>query len=226
MSRSISSRVESILDMAEAELKTIIEDCLASREYIEMSVVAGIADSIRTLSVGAVAQLDTGADDLPSGSRRRTRIENQELSSAANSVPTSRGNGRLPASGASYPRFEKEGERLVKIGWSKKDRAEYEHKAPYSAVVAVCTNLRQTAGAFAMEKVLPMQDRTGSDIPSYQVYLVVNWLRQLGLVERDRDAGYTAQRARLDSDSMVVAFHSLPSRKRNGAAGAGAGDHS
>jgi hypothetical protein len=218
MGHPVSTQLERTLDAAEAQLKDIIEECLTSRSYIEMSVVAGVADAIRTLSLGAVAQLDGRAGEPRSEVRPRGRLESEQLSEPAISVPTLRSANRQASKRADYPRFEREGERLIKIGWSKKERAEYEHKAPLTAVVAVCANLRQQTRAFAMEQILPMRDSAGTDIPSYQVYLVVTWLRQIGLVQRDRDEGYTALRARLDDESVRVAFHSLPSREHSATA--------
>lgn len=224
MNRPLSSRVQAILDEAEAQLKDIIEDCLASGSYIDMAVVAGVADAIRTLSAGAVAQLDSRADDLRPEPRPGKRLESSQREAMETPARASRPVGRQSSRAASYPRFEREGERLIKIGWSKKERAEYEHKAPLSGVVTVCRNLRLQTTAFAMEQILPMRDDGGEDIPSYQVYLIVSWLRQLGIVERSRDEGYTVLRARLDDSEVLVAFNTLPSRRQGVSTGESDGD--
>jgi hypothetical protein len=37
-----------------------------------------------------------------------------------------------------YPSFVREGDNLVKIGWSKTQKAEYEHKSPKRLLAVLC----------------------------------------------------------------------------------------
>lgn len=93
----------------------------------------------------------------------------------------------------SYPRFARRGDNLVKIGWSKKEKAEYEHKAPMSAVTALVAAIKK-AGAdgriFQVGTLLPCQGDSG-DVPDYQVYLIVAWLRAVGLLDQHGRQGYS-----------------------------------
>ena len=50
---------------------------------------------------------------------------------------------------------------------------------------------------FTMDEVLPVRAADGLDVPSYQAYLVVAWLRAIGAVERIGNDGYTARADRL-----------------------------
>lgn len=95
---------------------------------------------------------------------------------------------------ADYPRFYRERDELVKIGWSKKRRAEYRHKAPWPIVQKVVQVIEEkgTRGTmFLLEDLLPVTNQDGSEIPSYQVYLVFAWLKQEHLIIQHGRRGYT-----------------------------------
>lgn len=92
------------------------------------------------------------------------------------------------------PRFEREGDALVKIAWSKKNRAEYEHKASRDALARVMERVEEQGRRgkmFRMEDVLPVLMTDGAELPSYQAYLCVGWLKTEGLLEQHGRQGYT-----------------------------------
>lgn len=100
---------------------------------------------------------------------------------------------RTAASG--YPRFEVQGEDLVKIGWSRSEKAEYRHRAPATAIGLVSDAISRAAtesgGTFRMEDLLPIADpSSGAELPAYQAYIVVRWLREDGLVESSGRSRY------------------------------------
>jgi hypothetical protein len=44
-----------------------------------------------------------------------------------------------------YPRFKREGETLVKIGWSKSDWATYEHRSPRDVLDRLVAAIKRVA---------------------------------------------------------------------------------
>ena len=98
-----------------------------------------------------------------------------ELGPAAEIKVPIRGRNKL----GQYPKFVREGDNLVKIGWSKSQRAEYEHKSPKRLLAVLCESLTSANGKrIMMDKVLPLKDPvTGSAFPDYQSYLCLAWLR-------------------------------------------------
>ncbi len=92
-----------------------------------------------------------------------------------------------------YPRFVREGDNLVKVGWSKSQRAEYEHKSPQRLLAVLCESLTSANGKrIMMDKVLPLNDPvTGNPFPDYQSYLCLAWLRSAGLVIQHGRQGYS-----------------------------------
>jgi hypothetical protein len=85
-----------------------------------------------------------------------------------------------------YPQFFVDGDELVKIGWSKK-HGEYRHKAPKRSVLLIAKAIQDKAKSGArvrIEEILPIHDpEADQDLPSYQVYLTLAWLRREKLLE-------------------------------------------
>jgi hypothetical protein len=94
-----------------------------------------------------------------------------------------------------YPTFLREGDALVKIGWSKSDKSTYEHRAPRRAIellVAALSHVGASGQRFTMEDLLPLRDpQDQSDVPSYQAYLVLAWLRKENLIVQHGRQGYS-----------------------------------
>jgi hypothetical protein len=87
-----------------------------------------------------------------------------------------------------YPRFKRDGDRLIKVAWSKRDRDEYEHRAPGRVVQMLVDTIRKKKGdgrIFEATDVMPIKDpSTRQEVPSYQSYLALAWLRHEGLVTK------------------------------------------
>ena len=112
-----------------------------------------------------------------------------ELHTAAESKVPIRSRNKL----GQYPKFVREGDNLVKIGWSKSQRAEYEHKSPKRLLAVLCESLTSANGKrIMMDKVLPLKDPvTGSAFPDYQSYVCLAWLKSGGLVTQHGRQGYS-----------------------------------
>jgi len=136
-----------------------------------------------------------------------------DISPTPPSASASRIAKELPRSG--YPRFERESDRLVKIGWSVKEKREYEHRVQRSVVLDVAACLAGKAKPnrpFRMEKILPIVDRGGAEIPSYQAYLVLKWLQVRGAVERRGNDGYVLGKLTLDTGVIESLWESTQQR--------------
>ncbi len=95
------------------------------------------------------------------------------------------------ASLSSYPRFIKSRSDLVKIGWSKKEKKEYQHRASWSIVLLLCDHLNQFRGnEFTSEDVFPLIGEDEFEVPSYQSYLCLAWLRDIELITKEGRHGY------------------------------------
>lgn len=116
-----------------------------------------------------------------------------------------------------YPLFFRESDgNLVKIGWSKKSRAEYEHKAPRDAMSAVVRTMAEAGKnrrRFVMEKLMPFRDQvSGAPVPDYQAYIVLAWLRSEGVVIQHGRQGYTLSNGKVSAEVVDKLWNSVPTR--------------
>ena len=119
---------------------------------------------------------------------------------------------RAPKKGQ-YPQFYREGDYLVKVAWSKKERGEYQHKAPRRVAELLATAIRQHSGngrLFTSEDIFPLKDpQGGGDVPSYQAYAALAWFRQSGLVQPHGRRGYTVKKNGRLSELLAAAWEHL-----------------
>lgn len=187
-----------ILAEAEKRLRALIAEELKSGNYVDVAEIAVLADRLVTLANGQGAQGGVAAPG-------------PQLAVGASLADVKRKTGRK------YPRFERDDRRLIKVGWSKKGRKEYEHRVPIDGAEAFVRHLQANVNegdTFAMEDLLPVPDLTsGGDVPSYQGYVTLAWLRDLGVVARKGRDGYVL-RARFQADQLRAYWNSLPVRSQ------------
>jgi hypothetical protein len=111
----------------------------------------------------------------------------------------------------SYPLFRRDGDSLVKVGWSKKAKQTYEHRTPKKILLHVASILRGKS-AFNMQKLLPCRNYDGTDVPSYQAYMVVAWLSSVGAVKRDRRGDYRTIASAMSESAIDGAWDATPER--------------
>jgi hypothetical protein len=116
---------------------------------------------------------------------------------------------------ATYPQFVRDGNALVKIAWSKAEKSEYEHKTPKHVLSALTSRLERIGGngkRFTMESVMPLVSEDGADIPSYQLYLCLAWLRQIGVVLQHGRQGYSLKSDEGLPSAVESRWKELPER--------------
>jgi len=93
-----------------------------------------------------------------------------------------------------YPRFERQGDRLAKIAWSKKDRREYEHRAPSDLIFRIAevflSKILSVGSLFLMDDLLPFKSRSGDEVPHIRHTSPWHGFAPLGLIEATRKDGY------------------------------------
>lgn len=179
-----------VIARAEAELRELISESLAKQRYGDVREIAQLADRLAHLSPSRepqfLGQPVGGGVPIKELSGEPVRSKRKPAERKKQAV-VARGRKR------SYPRFVRDGERLVKIGWSKKNRQEYEHRVPLSGVQGLVRHLAGSVKAdkvFDIESLLPITDSGGVEVPGYQVYVVIAWLREAGLIQRKGRDGY------------------------------------
>ncbi|MDA8377597.1 MAG: hypothetical protein M0Z50_11200 [Planctomycetia bacterium] len=122
--------------------------------------------------------------------------------------------GRRPRSFANgYPKFVRQGNHLIRIAWSKKEKREYQHKIPYPALRAL-TNAMVEIGTdgrvFSTDQFLPIRDADGAEVPSYQAYVGIALMKQTSLIDQHGRQGYSIPRLADFKDAVEAIWQKLP----------------
>ena len=198
-----------VLRAAEQRLRDLITQAAARAEYDALPKLADWAKQLNTLLLGApgvpTAELEDQAVEF---GRDEEKPERKTAAIVVARAAPRGGRAPSPPPAATrkspdtrrkkkdeYPKFRRDGETLVKIGWSKSDRSTYEHRAPRRVIkvlVAALNRVGDKGTRFTMDSVLPLRDPDEkTDIPDYQVYLALAWLRATKLLTQHGRQGYS-----------------------------------
>ena len=228
----------SALAETEAKLKALASDAIAQDEWDAVSTLAGWARGVREILDGARANGTEPAQTArhqdppakavapparPAATAERPAPEpvtapRRTASRSAVTAPPPPKKAMKPTAarkGVGYPRFVREGDALVKIGWSKKSKSEYEHRAPRDVLGQITAAIRDLARAgsrFTVEEILAGIAAKGAEIPSYQTYLCIAWMRENALLEQHGRQGYSLARPTQLSDQMAGAWSATATR--------------
>lgn len=175
---------------AENLVRRLISEAAADNQYADVITLAEMADGLRRLGANADDAAPASVDSGCAAKQRKTPVVKPKK--------VGRKPNQKAAVKSAFPRFERDGDRLVKIGWSKRQRSAYEHRASKQAVLACArriAGLARPGGVFSVDAMVPTPDpAAGGDVPAYQVYLVVAWLRSLGLIKKKGRDGYVVSK--------------------------------
>jgi hypothetical protein len=182
-----------VLRTAEERLRALITRCVGEQRYGEVVAIARLADGLTVLS---------GHKREPFGTRAHS-----------SSAP-----GRKSGKHA-FPRFLRDDDKLIKIGWSKKSKSEYEHRAPYRVVETLVSAIQKKVRdgeLFAATDVIPLVT-SGEPIPDYQAYLALKWLHSQGTVSKHGRDRYSIEPGKPIRTRLEKLWDELePYQPRNG----------
>jgi hypothetical protein len=229
------------LRQAETRLQRIIEEALASEAYGDVATVARTAEAlahvIHDVAGGhvptgngaskpasptpaeatatdhslpqqsvATGEVTVIADDHARYIAPRTAL--RQAAKAQSSRPT--------AKRESYPQYFRDGDRLVKVAWSKRERRPYEHRAPREVVQRLVERILarykhvSDSKPFESAQVMPLSAANGEEYPSYQAYLALGWLRHVGIVAKKGREGYLFKRSNSTPEKLDMLWDSTP----------------
>jgi hypothetical protein len=180
---------------AERSLRDVLQAAVTAQAYRDVAIIAVAADALaKTLRDLGAGDITTTTTDSVTTSDHDAPARAIELRATA---PETRRAARtkviLSTKRGAYPRFLRDGESLVKIAWSKSKRKPYEHRAPKVILEELLTAIRKRKGEgklFEAVHVLPLTNGNGEEYPSYQPYLALTWLRQVGVIAKRGRSGY------------------------------------
>jgi hypothetical protein len=215
----------------QAELKPIILEAVSAEAYDEVAAIARIAAALSRL-VKQVKSDSYGLEPAPpsledlfsAAGTQAPQMSHVSDASQQEATPEPDGSRRRLIRApyqpppprprkVDYPRFLRDGDRLVKLAWSKKERRPYEHRAPKAIVQKLLDAVRKRKGEgsqFDAADVLPLMTPTGEEYPSYQSYLALNWLRHVGVVTKIGREGYVVRPGAASAEKLEQFWESLP----------------
>jgi hypothetical protein len=181
-------RTLEVLGETETKLAALAGDAAKEASYDTAACLIDLAKDVADLASKARAQLESEAKSLGQP------VESSQSTAAVTNITTqSQIKGRPKRT--EYPKFLREGNNLVKLGWSPSEKSEYEHKSPREVIpllVTAVSKIGSNGRRFSMNKILPLVNPTNnSHVPDYQVYLCLAWLRTLGLLTQHGRQGYS-----------------------------------
>ena len=187
-----------VIRAAESSLRDCLKSAVTEGQYDRVAVLARWAEQLAlilanehngTVNTGVFAGAERGAYSRATKSAKRK------------------------SRASKYPVFARSGESLIKIAWSKTSKSEYEHKAAKvvaRALVKKMHMLHEGDELITMESVLPLQLNGQGEVPAYQSYLCLAWLRSIGVVEQHGRRGYSALDAVAANELIENAWFKLP----------------
>ncbi|GJM08235.1 MAG: hypothetical protein DHS20C11_05110 [Lysobacteraceae bacterium] len=204
-------KAQRIIETAAQQLTGLMQECMQRHEYEALAEIAKLATHL-------ASAIDTADAKAPRVAPKHNRSKADSRAKATNKTVTStsptRTNSRASAASkptsqrkpGTYPKFRIDGDRLVKVGWSKKRREEYEHRADWSSVELVVKKLKTAYSpnkTFTIEEIFPVTDADQNEVPTYQVYLTFAWLRESNTLQKCGRDGYAYDPGALDKDSIA-----------------------
>lgn len=202
---------------AEKSLRELMQKAISAAEYRDLPTLAKMAEQLASLAFRASQTSDAALEAPPSAA---TTAPYRRKAPRASAPPAprkrkSRPQARVRSSKSGYPKFRRTDDTLVKVGWSKKAKKEYEHRAPRTAVEAVMKSVA-TAGdrekVFTVDALIPVHDpKDRTEVPTYQVYLAIAWLRTEGVLRQHGREGYSLLVADNPEKTVEQRWSALPS---------------
>lgn len=208
--KNLATASQTIRDAEESIVK-MAQKALEEHDYPEATILMGLAGELHDIAV-RIASPPGEASRIMDTAVATVADSNEDHSESPRAQPKPL--RRIPKKGE-YPKFARDGDNLYKIGWSKADKTTYEHRAPKQVLLALLAKLRIVAAKkrrFTMDQVLPL-NRTDdhAELPSYQVYMCLAWLRKLALVTQHGRKGYSVSHPEKIELSAEKAWDRLPS---------------
>jgi hypothetical protein len=192
---SLIEKANKVLQQTEGRLGQLVGEAVNEGRYDEAVALTvltkAVAELIRVPSVEATERPEKETSVKPA--------------SSSTIKPRRRKSRKSKSTKSGYPKFVTQGDSLIKIGWSKKSKGEYQHKAPWHVVLQVArsaTKAKVNGSLVTFDDFTPLIDQDGNEVPDYQVYLALAWFRDAGLVDQDGRNGYKIDGSRLTDAAL------------------------
>lgn len=189
---------------AALRIRALIEDALAAGDFEEVASLAQLAQA-----PFATDGASPRAVDLPP---RSAGIEGQGRGEREDE-PQPAGEGQRRAQ---FPRFVREGDVLVKVGWSQSQNSTYEHRAGKEVLDLVVSRVSELGSGGQRFTAEALKNYGGTareeSIPGYQMYLCLAWLKHLRLIGQHGRRWYSVREPENLLSDVAQRWSEVPER--------------
>jgi hypothetical protein len=189
-------RASDLLRETEAKLRGLVSEAASSGDYTSVVQITAWARAVSELVNKNSAKNKTPLQENGKGVKHNGR-------SARSSHRPHK----------AYPQFYRQGEELIRLAWSRREKKEYRHKTPHWALRALIKAIaaRGAEGrVFSTDEFLPIQDGAEGVVPNYQAYVGISLLKQTGLIDQHGRQGYSIPRPAQFVDGVEAVWKKLP----------------
>ena len=187
----------------------MVSEAAAIGDY---AAVVKIASWARTLSELALRDEGSASGSVAASAAARKRRTPRATAATSTGARIGRRAVR-----SDYPRFLRQHDQLVRIAYSKREKKEYRHKAPYSvlqALISAMSSVGTDGKIFSTDVFLPLRDPSdNSDVPNYQAYVGIALMKQTGLIDQHGRQGYSIPRFDEFQNAVKAVWQSLPEQR-------------
>jgi hypothetical protein len=189
-----------ILDKAEVRLREAAARAAAAGAYDSLTVITKCARMLQSL----IAEVNS-----INGESTEKGLRNQ-YQTAARPAAAPQVIGAKPSRGQLV--FSRDGDFLIKRACARRSKSEYEHRAPANVILTVAQCLsewRTTKKLLTGPQLLDSYARRKGSVVTYQVYVVLAWLTQIGLIRRHGRSGYSVPSSATIADDVQNAWAAI-----------------
>jgi hypothetical protein len=195
-------RASNLLRETEGKLRGLVSEAATSGDYASVFQIAAWARTLSELINGKSPERSKNAVSIP-GSPQNSGRGTKQNSSSSRSLQRGQRN---------YPQFFRQGDQLIRLAWSKREKKEYRHKAPYSTLKVLAKSMAEKGAdgrVFATDQFLPIRDTGNGEVPNYQAYVGISLFKQTGLIDQHGRQGYSIPRLTEFKDAVEAVWKKL-----------------
>ncbi len=198
----IYNRVLKMVSGVKGQLITQIETAVRKRSYSNVSGLLSVLEKVDDL-IQEIEQVNAATAPEPASKKARE------------DAPTDAKRRRRTPSKRGYPRFERNGNNLIKIEWNARKNTEQTHRVPYPTVSSLVSTINKTGGdMFKKDLLTGAATAEGNKIPAHQLGVVMGWLISSKAIVRKGRGDYIPSREKLAAAALMDRFNQLAEREK------------
>ncbi len=114
-----------------------------------------------------------------------------------------------------YPKFERQGDNLVKVEWKNDKKKEARQRVSYGTMSLLTQAISKDTGESFKKTLLDeVTHADGKKVPNHQIHAILLWLQHIKAIERRRRGDYYSNLNKLSPSSLKSSFDNTPETQK------------